>query len=327
MDPLALPPAVRSVTDAVIARQDVRVLRRAARALSTRYRQPARGFSPLVRSLEDANAYLAVRAPATYAATRSVLGEVAARLPAFAPRSLLDLGCGPGTATWAALDQWPSLTRLSLLDRDPRLLALAQHLLEASRLASSATIRWCPADIRTAPLRRADLVCSSYTLNEIGRRERESVIDRMWATTAHTLVIVEPGTPQGFAAVLAARQRLCNVGAHIVAPCPTAGSCPKAVGDAWCHFAVRLPRSEPHRTVKQTRLGYEDEKYSYLVASRHPARRVSARVTAMPKKASGLVILQLCEAPDLTERIVTRRDSAYHRAKKLRWGSAMPDDG
>ena len=50
----------------------------------------------------QAAAYMAARMPACYAAVYKVLEEVSARLPAFAPESMLDFGAGPGTAVWAA---------------------------------------------------------------------------------------------------------------------------------------------------------------------------------------------------------------------------------
>lgn len=170
----------------------------------------------------------------------------------------------------------------------------------------------------------ADLVSASYVLNELPLFAATEVLTRMWDATRHTLVIVEPGTPRGFETVLAARRWLLGAGAHLVAPCPSGAACPKAASGRWCHFAARFPRDELHRQVKQTTLGYEDEKYSYIVASREPPTRPSARVTAMPKKASGLVILEVCEAPELHQRTVTRSDkTSFRRARKLTWGSPV----
>ena len=58
-------------------------------------------------------------------------------------------------------------------------------------------------------------------------------------------------------------------------------------GANWCHFAVRLARTSLHRDVKGARLGYEDEKYSFLVVSPDPsatAPRWCARL--VPTKAT-----------------------------------------
>lgn len=50
----------------------------------------------------QALAYALVRLPGCYAAAQRVFRELERRLPDFQPRSLLDFGAGPGTASWAA---------------------------------------------------------------------------------------------------------------------------------------------------------------------------------------------------------------------------------
>ena len=49
-----------------------------------------------------AEAYAAVRMPATFAAAARAIAAGAERLPGFEPASLLDLGAGPGATSWAA---------------------------------------------------------------------------------------------------------------------------------------------------------------------------------------------------------------------------------
>src|SRR5436190_9468808 len=78
----------------------------AAAAQSTAYR--ADGASAL-GSARAAEAYAAVRMPATFAAAGRAIAAGAERLPGFTPTSLLDLGAGPGSATWAATAAWPTI--------------------------------------------------------------------------------------------------------------------------------------------------------------------------------------------------------------------------
>jgi ribosomal protein RSM22 (predicted rRNA methylase) len=52
--------------------------------------------------------------------------------PDFAPENLLDVGAGPGTATWAAAEAFPSLQGFTLLDANDALRALALGLVTDS---------------------------------------------------------------------------------------------------------------------------------------------------------------------------------------------------
>ena len=52
--------------------------------------------------------------------------------PDFAPKSLLDIGAGPGTATWAAAETFPSLQGFALLDANDALRQLALGLVTES---------------------------------------------------------------------------------------------------------------------------------------------------------------------------------------------------
>ena len=62
------------------------------------------GGSGTIRTEIDALAYALVRMPATYAAVTASLNALHEITPRFAPASLLDVGAGPGTATWAAAE-------------------------------------------------------------------------------------------------------------------------------------------------------------------------------------------------------------------------------
>src|SRR6478672_9326871 len=86
------------------------------------------GGSSAIRSEADALAYALTRMPATYAAVTASLNALREIKPDFAPASLLDVGAGPGTATWAAAEAFPTLTGFALLDANSALRALALDL-------------------------------------------------------------------------------------------------------------------------------------------------------------------------------------------------------
>src|SRR5207253_8800850 len=73
---------------------------------------------------------------------------------------------------------------------------------------------------------RADLVTAGYLLGELADRQRDDLVDRLWAATDAVLVLVEPGSKAGFERIRAARARLIEAGGHAVAPCPNDQPCP-----------------------------------------------------------------------------------------------------
>lgn len=278
--------------------------------LSAAYRSdsPARA----ARTRAQVAAYLAYRAPATFAAATSVFGQVAAQRPGWSPRSLLDVGAGPGVAAWAAVETWPTLTELTLVEVEAEMLAAGRVLLpEATWLAGDAS----------AAARPADLVVASYLLGELD--DNAGTATGLWEQTLDTVAFVEPGTPAGHRRVLSARAAVLAAGGHTVAPCPHDLACPLR-NDDWCHFAVRLPRSKLHRRAKGVELGYEDEKFSYAVLSREPVRPAAARILRQPQVRSGHVNLVTCEPDGIHTRTVSRKAGAlYRRARGAGWGDAI----
>ena len=55
---------------------------------------------------------------------------------------------------------------------------------------------------------KAELVLCSYCLNELSQSGRKAAVNRLWESTERLLLIVEPGTPEGYANILSAREQL-----------------------------------------------------------------------------------------------------------------------
>jgi ribosomal protein RSM22 (predicted rRNA methylase) len=153
--------------------------------------------------------------PGTYAAVAASLNALMEIDPDFAPLSLLDIGAGPGTATWAASEAFTSLETFTLLDANTALRDLATDLVTSQPRLE--TLRYDAGDARKAlaDATEADLVVASYVINELSESERAAFADTLWAKTRNILLVVEPGTPAGYSHHRVARpagrtRRICH---------------------------------------------------------------------------------------------------------------------
>jgi ribosomal protein RSM22 (predicted rRNA methylase) len=294
-----------------------------AGAISQVYR--GGGGSGAIRTEADALAYALARMPATYAAVTASLNALCEARGDFAPANLLDVGAGPGTATWAAAQAFASLTIFTLIDANAALRGLALDLARGSDRLSAMRYSQGDAGAELAEAAPADLVVASYMINEFNDATRAALADLMWAKTRDTLLVVEPGTPAGTQRILDLRRRLVAQGARVAAPCPHDSECPLAATD-WCHFTQRLPRSRAHKQLKAAELPYEDEKFIYLALSRAPPTQRQARVLTQPNSTKVAVTAKLCTREGIRSIVAPRRDKlAYARLRKLNWGDALSD--
>jgi ribosomal protein RSM22 (predicted rRNA methylase) len=292
-----------------------------AATISKTYRDG--GGSGAIRSEADALAYALARMPATYAAVTASLNALNEIRPDFAPNSLLDIGAGPGTATWAAAEAFPSLRNFTLLDANDALRTLALDLARDSTRLRDIGYERGEARAALAKAEAADLVIASYMIGEIGDTERRTLAGLMWEKTRDTLLVVEPGTPAGYSRIIALREHLIALGAHVAAPCPHDGKCPLQAPD-WCHFTQRLQRSRAHKQVKGVELPFEDEKFAYVALTRAAAARHPSRVLAQPVVSKVEVTAKLCTPEGLSFTKVPRRARAdYANARRWRWGDAV----
>jgi ribosomal protein RSM22 (predicted rRNA methylase) len=215
------------------------------------------------------------------------------------------------------------LTSLMLLDTNPALRALALDLQRGSTRLSG--LNYDAGEARAALGKAgaaADLVIASYLIGELSETERKSLVEVMWAKTRDTLLIVEPGTPAGYARILNARTQLIAAGAHVLAPCPHDNACPLQAPD-WCHFSQRLARSRAHKQVKGADVPFEDERFAYVVLTRKPATARLSRILAQPLIGKAEISAKVCTPEGVTIAKVPRRDkAAYAVARHWRWGDA-----
>ncbi|MEI9996470.1 MAG: small ribosomal subunit Rsm22 family protein [Rhizomicrobium sp.] len=314
----ALPPPFKAAADALLEGVSRKALAGHAQAISGHYRS-GRSSAAAVTGAAETLAYLIARLPATYAVAAAALAQIHAAVPDFAPVSLLDVGAGPATASWAAHETWPALTAFTLTDSNAHFLDLAR------KLAPSRDAAFLARDLTRDELPKADLVLASFVLAEIAQASQVPVVEKLFAAARDVLVLIEPGTPQGFERIRAARAVLIGQGAHVLGPCTHANACPMVAPD-WCHFSQRLPRSRDHMQAKSASVPYEDERYAWVAVSR--TRRSAfdglARVLAPPHATKPGIELKLCTPNGLQARFVAKRDAgAFAGVRKADWGDVV----
>lgn len=293
-----------------------------ARALSERYRTRTGEGARLLTREEEAAAYAAARMPATSAAACAALREALA-CSGLSPRTMLDCGAGTGAVTFAAHALLP-LEETVCLEREAAMRSVGERLMRACG-GTLASVRWAAWDLAQGQaLPPAELVCEGYMLGELSEAMRVPVAVRLWEAAQQMLLLIEPGTPQGFANLAAVRRALTARGAHVAAPCPAdTEACPMA-GEDWCHFAVRVQRTRLHKALKGGDAPYEDEKFCYLALTRTlPAAACGARILRHPQISPGRIALRVCEGGQAAQRVITKKDPLWKRVRKSEWGDAL----
>lgn len=322
-----LPPYVKAALAAMLDGVSRRALGERAANLSTAYRDGA-GSATAIAGGEDALAYLVTRMPATYAAITAAFGALAQAAPDFSPRRVVDVGAGPGTASIAAAETWQDIASVALIEANRTFANTASRLTAAAPHAAlaGAAVTLGDAARLGRPLPDGDLVVAGYVLAELSDAAQAALVTAMWAATHGALVLVEPGTPDGFRRIRAARALLIGAGASIAAPCPHTAACPIMEPD-WCHFAARLARSRDHRLAKGADAPFEDEKFAYVAAVRPAVATAAygARILARPKATKAGISLKLCTADGtIAVSTVARREAdAYRRLRHAAWGDAL----
>ncbi|MFJ2796381.1 small ribosomal subunit Rsm22 family protein [Streptomyces sp. NPDC087290] len=296
--------------------------------LIANYRGTTPTDAPVLRDRSDVAAYAAYRMPATFEAVRSALAALREAAPDWAPATHTDVGGGTGAASWAVAGAWAG-PRTTVLDWAEPALALGRELAGLSGIPALTAAEWRRARIGAGlELAPTDLVTVSYVLKELTADVRTALVDTA-AAAAQAVVVVEPGTPDGYARIIEARDRLIAAGLSVAAPCPHDEACPIEPGTDWCHFSARVSRSSLHRQVKGGSLPYEDEKFSYVVATRFAAQPVGARVIRKPQIRKGQVLLDLCTRDEALRRatVTKRHGELYRAARDIAWGDEWPPGG
>jgi len=287
--------------------------------ISEKYRENDGKGKRLVTKQSEATAYAISRMPSTYCAVYSALFQTMKNYDK-PIKTVLDIGAGTGAATWAATNLI-DVEHVTCLEREEEMRKIGEQLMDENL----SNVEWSKFDLITDKItEKADLVMASYVINELTKDNRKQSILKMWEATNGLLVMIEPGTPEGFKHILEVREILLSENGHIVAPCAYNGNCAINPEKDWCSFYVRVSRSGMHRQAKKGELGYEDEKFSYIAFAKQSIQIKGKRILRHPQINSGYVKVKLCTENGIEEKIFSKKDKEiYKRIKKLDAGESI----
>jgi len=265
-----------------------------------------------IESVEEAITYLAFRSPATTAVQHRIFKE----LPKFTPQSMVDLGAGLGLSHKILKESFPSLTSYIGIEENPYMSEVGKKL--------NDEIDWVQQSYLTASIPNADIVLASYTFSELSKPNLNSALQKAWDATQQAMIILEPGTPEGFKTILKCREYLIENSGHVYAPCGHNGNCPINPENDWCHFSIRLERTKLHRDMKEGSLPYEDEKYCYLIVTKQNYKPTYKRILKTPLTRKGHIKFDLCISGDIESQTFTKsKNPNFKEIKKLDWGDRL----
>ncbi len=175
-------------------------------------------------------------------------------------QTLIDFGCGPGTAAWILKDEFK---KFIFVDSSREGLDLVQKRFAVQLEQQFPNFQFSKS-LNQIPDAQKSLSVFSYSLNEI-----EKIPEIYFQSEA--LLIVEPSTKKDFGKLTNLRTELLLRGFHLWGPCPHAQQCPLAESRDWCH--ERFFWKQPAWLEKlETRLPMKNKSlsFSFLAARKTP---------------------------------------------------------
>ena len=296
-------------------------LKELAQNLSNRYMKEKRAGQTLLSKEKEALAYSIMRMPATFCAVTTALRHTLAIAENIEIKTVLDIGAGTGAATWA-ITELVNPKEIVCLEREEAMRKVGQALMKHN--AEMENVKWINEDITSAnSIKGADLIVTSYMINELKPEERKSVIQKLLNLDNKIILIIEPGTPEGFKNIKEIQKISLENEAHIIAPCTHQELC-KLPKEDWCHTTVRVERTKIHKILKSADAPYEDEKFSYIAISKVNLGTADSRILRHPLIETGKITLKLCANGNIEEKIITKKDKEqFKMAKKKKCGDSI----
>ncbi len=230
---------------------------------------------------------------------------------------IIDLGCGPGTFTWAwlfyVMARSPGapvpIRRVRCVDRSPRCLAVARQLSEELKRRylplQHVVFEFVEADWRD----HIGAQCGVMIFGNVLVEAEESGLP-MVPSSADNVVIIEPGTRPHFQILRHVRDAFIGKKWSITFPCTSANACPMQQ-DNWCHFHInrfvlpliqRLSNRTGRRNPRHNFIGF------VFARSSQPRDVPGWRVLSRLRRVKRSGVRYLCDGSHLVEAVLNRKD-------------------
>ncbi|KAF9567870.1 hypothetical protein CPC08DRAFT_655961 [Agrocybe pediades] len=282
-------------------------------------------------AIRDGTAFATVALPAHYSVITSVLHHVKRRMDSsWEIDKVIDWGAGSGSGLWASLYSFQrddaeygedgrgrvalgtTMKRYTGIDKRDGLVTIGKRLIENTPRGSFKAIwkRTFKEEDKVFPgERERTIALSAFMLTTLPTAfAQKTIVKEMWDSGAHTIVLIDHNTKEGFEAVAHAREYMLELGraeledpelaqsellgSHVLAPCPHDHACPLLTSkrsSLVCGFSQRLQRPSFLQKTKHSKFGHENTGYSYVVIRRgtRPAPVDSAvgRIGGIGKRA------------------------------------------
>ena len=318
---MKIPDLLERVIEEEIQGVKITELKEIAQELSNRYMNEKRSGQTLLSKEKEALAYLGIRMPATFCAVTTALKHTLSVAQNCNIETVLDIGAGTGAAVWAINEQIDT-AKITCLEREEAMRKVGQSLMKKSEELSK--VEWIDADItKTEDIKGADLIVSSYMINELKQEERKKLIQKLLNLESKIILIVEPGTPEGFKNIKEIQKIVLESGAYIIAPCTHQQQCKLPEND-WCHTTVRVERNKIQKILKSGDAPYEDEKFSYIAISKENFGIAESRILRHPIIETGKITLKLCTNGNIEQKVITKKEKElFKQAKKKKCGDSI----
>lgn len=298
-----LPLEYKSQLELLLDGYSIKELKIIASRIIDQYKNHSGKGVDLINSSLASKVYAVYRLPATYSAFGEALKHTL-ELYKGNIKSVIDVGAGSGAASLAVSCLIPNIKKYTLLERNKYMIEVGQSLHNFKYIN-------CDLSIDNLDI-NSDLVVSSYVLNELDQNSRINVINKMWNMTNKIMLIVEPGTPEGFGLIKEIRDYLISIGGYVISPCPHMNICL----NTWCQFSTRISRSRLHKDLKGGDVPYEDEKYCYIAFSKAEVNRCGNRILRHPQINPGFVELEVCTKEGFKRIKYSKKDKEKFKAAR-----------